>query len=184
MPTNRVHQFCILCGLSALLIGEALASTPVTPNLLVNGDAEAQRCTVDWTAQTSVPGWRVTRGAASVLCYAAFDYTGETPVLPGSGSGGAALFTAPGADTAMEQSVDVSAAAAAIDHGTVGFTLSGWLGGWDARPESASHPSDENYVAMVAGDTFQFGPVYYPYNLTRTSAPVRDGLLLTHRPRA
>src|SRR6202040_2145853 len=62
MPTSRVHQFCILFGLSALLIGEALASTPVTPNLLVNGDAEAQRCTVDWTAQTSVPGWRVTRG--------------------------------------------------------------------------------------------------------------------------
>lgn len=314
MPTSRFHQFCILFGLSPLLIGEALASTPVTPNLLVNGDAEAQRCTVDWTAQTSVPGWRVTRGAASVLCYAAFDYTGEAPVLPSSGSGGAALFTAPGADTAMEQSVDVSAAASAIDHGTVGFALSGWLGGWDARPESATltasfidasgnatgnpvtiadvdakarnnvtalvrrqaggvvpagtrqiivtvqflsgmesysnafadnlsltlngsisglapailappaatvpaldhvyvlmmentnnadvvqvgantatvmpqmpytasmarsgvvlsnawatyHPSDENYVAMVAGDTFKFGPVYYPYNLTDT----------------
>jgi hypothetical protein len=28
------------------------------------------------------------------------------------------------------------------------------------------HPSDENYVAMVAGDTFKYGPVYYPYNLT------------------
>ena len=24
------------------------------------------------------------------------------------------------------------------------------------------HPSDQNYVAMVAGDTFRFGPVYYP----------------------
>jgi len=71
-----------------------------------------------------------------VLCYAAFDYTGEAPVLSSSGSGGAALFTAPGADTAMEQSVDVSAAASAIDHGTVGFTLSGWLGGWDARPRA------------------------------------------------
>src|ERR1700688_3452208 len=127
MPTNRFHQFCILFGLSALLIGEALASTPVTPNLLVNGDAEAQRCTVDWTAQTSVPGWRVTRGAASVLCYAAVDYTGEAPVLPSSGSGGAALFTAPRGDTAMEQSVDVSAAASAIDHGTGGFTLLRWL---------------------------------------------------------
>ena len=28
------------------------------------------------------------------------------------------------------------------------------------------HPSDQNYVAMVAGDTFRYGPVYYPYNLS------------------
>src|SRR6266853_699501 len=138
MSTNRFHPLCIIFGLSAGLIREALASTPVTPNLLANGDAETQRCTRDWTAQTSVPGWRVTRRAASVLCYSAFNYTGETPALPTSGSAGEALFTAPGADTAMEQSVDVSAAASAIDHGTVGFALSGWLGGWDVRPERAT----------------------------------------------
>src|ERR1700693_1256069 len=138
MSTNPFHQFCIIFGLSAALIREALGSTPVTPNLLVNGDAEAQRCTHDWTAQTSVPGWRVTRGAASVLCYSAFNYTDQVPVLPSSASAGEALFTAPGADTAMEQTVDVSAAASAIDHGTVGFALSGWLGGWDARPERAT----------------------------------------------
>jgi Phosphoesterase family len=310
MHRNRFRHFWIVTA----LIGEAVAGTPVTPNLLVNGDAETQRCTADWTAQTSVPGWRVTRGAASVLCYSAFSYAGEAPVMPTGGSAGEALFTAPGADTAMEQSVDVSAAASAIDHGTVGFALSGWLGGWDARPERAVltatfvdasgnatgvpvtiadvdastrnnvtalvqreadglvpagtrqiiitvqflsglesysnafadnlsltlngsvgglapatlrppestvpaldhvyvlmmentnnadvvqvsgskatvmpqmpytaslassgvvlsnawatyHPSDENYVAMVAGDTFKFGPVYYPYNLTGT----------------
>jgi hypothetical protein len=133
MHRNRFRHFCIVTA----LIGEAVAGTPVTPNLLVNGDAETQRCTADWTAQTSVPGWRVTRGAASVLCYSAFSYAGEAPVLPTSGSGGEALFAAPGADTAMEQSVDISAAASAIDHGTVGFALSGWLGGWDARPERA-----------------------------------------------
>ena len=138
MSTNRFRQFCVIFGLSAVLFREALASTPVTPNLLVNGDAETQRCTHDWTAQTSVPGWRVTRGAASVLCYSAFNYTGEAPVLPTSGSAGEALFTAPGADTAMEQTVDVRAVAPAIDRGTVGFALSGWLGGWDARPERAT----------------------------------------------
>jgi len=66
MPTNQFHQFCIIFALCAVLIGEAVASTPVTPNLLINGDAETQRCTDDWTKQTSVPGWRVTRGAASV----------------------------------------------------------------------------------------------------------------------
>jgi hypothetical protein len=138
MITLRSRHFCIFLGLSAALIRAALAGAPVSANLLVNGDAEAQRCTDDWTAQTSVPGWRVTRGAASVLCYSAFGYTGELPVLPATGSAGRALFTAPGTDTAMEQSVDVSAAASAIDHGTVGFALSGWLGGWDSRPERAT----------------------------------------------
>lgn len=58
-------------------------------------------------------------------------------MLPSGGSAGEALFTAPGTDTAMEQSVDVSVAASAIDHGAVGFALSGWLGGWDTRPERA-----------------------------------------------
>ena len=138
MFTPRLQRFCILLGLSAALIGAAFAGAPVTVNLLVNGDAEAQRCTDDWTAQTSVPGWRVTRGAASVLCYSAFGYTGEIPVLPAKGRAGKAMFTAPGTDTAMEQSVDVSAAASAIDRGTVGFALSGWLGGWDARSERAT----------------------------------------------
>src|SRR5215469_4503350 len=138
MVTARFQRFCILFGLSAALVRAALAGTPVTANLLVNGDAEAQRCTDDWTAQTSVPGWRVTRGAASVLCYSAFGYTGEIPVLPTTGAAGKALFTAPGTDTAMKQSVYISAAASAIDHATVGFALSGWLGGWDARPERAT----------------------------------------------
>jgi phosphoesterase family protein len=138
MVTRRFHRFCVLFGLCAALIRAALAGTPVTANLLVNGDAEAQRCTDDWTTQTSVPGWRVTRGAASVLCYSAFRYTREMPILPTSGTAGNALFTAPGVDTAMEQSVDVSAAATAIDQGTVGFALSAWLGGWGGRPERAT----------------------------------------------
>lgn len=138
MRSNPLQLFCMSLAGWAVLSGVAAASPLVTPNLLVNGDAEAQRCTDDWTAQTSVPGWRVTRGAVSVLCYAAFSYAGEAPVLPAAGSAGTALFTAPGADSAMEQSVDVSAAAAAIDRGAVGFALSGWLGGWDARPERAT----------------------------------------------
>jgi hypothetical protein len=108
-----------------------------TQNLLVNGDAEMQLCTGDWVAQSSVPGWRVLRGAASVLCYSAFGLAGETPSLPTNLPAGRALFGAPGADTEMEQVVDVAGAAAAIDRGAVRFHLSGWLGGWRDRPERA-----------------------------------------------
>jgi len=72
------------------------------------------------------------------MCYDAFFYTGEKPRTPQPQQAGNALFAAPGADTAMEQSVDIGAAAAAVDRGTVGFALAGWLGGWDARPERAT----------------------------------------------
>ena len=114
------------------------ACAGTTKNLLVNGDAETQTCTRDWTAQTSVPGWQVMRGAASVLCYSAFALTGETPATPSDQPAGNALFAAPGTDTEIQQSVDVTAAAGGIDEGSVGYDLSGWLGGWNNRPERAT----------------------------------------------
>lgn len=121
-----------------MLVASAAGQAGTTPNLLANGDAELQLCTRDWTAQTSVPGWRVLRGAASVLCYSAFQFTGESPATPQGQPIGNALFAAPGADAAIEQVVDVTAAAAGIDTGAVRFDLSGLLGGWRDRPERAT----------------------------------------------
>jgi hypothetical protein len=122
----------------AVMLVTSASAGETSRNLLINGDAELQLCTNDWDAQTSVPGWRVLRGAASALCYSAFGLAGETPVLPTNLPAGQALFGAPGADTEMEQVVDVAVAAAAIDSRTVGFHLSGWLGGWRDRPERAT----------------------------------------------
>ena len=102
-------------ALAAVMLVTFASAGETTQNLLVNGDAEMQLCTGDWVAQTSVPGWRVLRGAASVLCYSAFGLAGETPSLPTNLPAGRALFGAPGADTEMEQVVDVTGAAAAID---------------------------------------------------------------------
>jgi hypothetical protein len=113
------------------------AAEDFSGNLLVNGDAEAHRCTEDWTAQSPIPGWRVVRGAGSVLCYGAFESTGVAPDLPVEVPAGNALFAAPGIDSAMEQTVDVGPAAAAIDAGAVVYELSGWLGGWSQRAQSA-----------------------------------------------
>jgi len=111
------------CGLAG--------AVPASGNLVVNGDAETHRCTDDWTAQTPVPGWRVLRGAASVLCYGAFAYTGKPAELPAgaAATAGRALFTAPGADTGMEQVLDLSAASAAIDRHLLQYALGAWLGG-------------------------------------------------------
>jgi hypothetical protein len=125
---------------AALLIALAspeAALSAQSPNLLTNGDADAHRCTDDWSAQTPVPGWTVLRGAASVLCYSAFDHSGDTIAVPDRAAAGPALFGSPGADTAIEQAVDVAPAAADIDAGRARFTLSAWLGGWRDRDERA-----------------------------------------------
>jgi hypothetical protein len=114
------------------------AAVVTTDNLLVNGNAESHRCTDDWSAQTPVPGWHVLRGAASVLCYSAFSVTQEAPNVPSGALAGNALFAAPGADTAMEQVVNVTAASSAIDKGNAEFKLSAWLGGWHGVPGQAT----------------------------------------------
>jgi hypothetical protein len=132
------ESMTLAAGIAVATLLPGVASAMTTGNLLVNGDAESHRCTDDWTAQSSVPGWRVVRGAASVLCYSAFAYGGEKPLTPLHAAAGRALFAAPGADTEMEQVVDVGGAGAAIDDGTVRYKLSGWLGGWRDRPERAT----------------------------------------------
>ena len=138
MASGRLHRFWLGLAISGLLVPSVAASAGTTQNLLVNGDAELQPCTKDWTAQTSIPGWRVVRGAASVLCYAAFDFTGQTPATPVDVPAGKALFGAPGADTEMEQIVDVAAASAEIDKGAVGFDLSAGSAAGADRPERAT----------------------------------------------
>ena len=75
MGSSILHRFLLGLAVAAPLVP---AAAETTENLLVNGDAELQSCTRDWTAQTSVPGWQVLRGAASVLCYSAFDFTGQS----------------------------------------------------------------------------------------------------------
>jgi len=138
MRFSKLRRLALVGCAIVMSAPPVMADAATSPNLIVNGDAEAHRCTRDWTAETPVPGWRVVRGAASVLCYSAFAFVGETPVTPATPPQGKALFAAPGADTAMEQSVDVGAAREGIDRGAVRFELSGWLGGVDDRPERAT----------------------------------------------
>jgi hypothetical protein len=133
----RTRCFQTAVAILLLVWSVPCAAEGLSGNLLVNGDAEAHRCTSDWTAQSPVPGWRVVRGAASVLCYGAFASTGVTPNLPSDRPAGNALFAGPGIDSAMEQTLDVGRAAAAIDLGAASYELSGWLGGWSDREQSA-----------------------------------------------
>jgi hypothetical protein len=117
----------VLTLLSALLVVATPANAATTSgNLIVNGDAEAGYCTTDWTAATTMPGWTVLSGSPDVVCYSAGSFSYPSSPAPGK------AFFAPGnqGDGAMEQTVDVSSAATAIDGGGVTYNLAGWLGGW------------------------------------------------------
>ena len=111
---------------AALVCAPNAFAATTSANLIVDGDANAGYCTTDWTSATTVPGWQVVSGSPDVVCSSAgsFGYPAGATADP--------AFLAPGnqGDGSIEQTVDVSSAASAIDAGGVDFNLSGWLGGW------------------------------------------------------
>lgn len=110
----------------ALLAATPAAWAASSGNLIVNGTAETGKCVNEWITATTVPGWTVTQGNPSVVCYS---ITGiGTPSASTQGS--AFLADGPYGDSAMSQTLNVSSAASAIDSGSVTYNLSGWLGGY------------------------------------------------------
>ena len=111
---------------AALVCAPNAFAATTSANLILDGDANAGYCTTDWTAATTVPGWKVVSGSPDVVCSSAgsFGYPAGATADP--------AFFAPGnqGDGSVAQTVDVSSAASAIDAGGVNFNLSGWLGGW------------------------------------------------------
>lgn len=110
--------------LSGLFATSAWASN--SSNLLINGNGESGTCTTDWSAVNTVPGWTVTQGSPSIVCYSIGSFN-----TPGGGSGGNAFIAdGPYGDSALRQNVSVASAASTIDGGHVTYNLSGWLGGY------------------------------------------------------
>lgn len=125
LPTVAEH-FGLRPGLSWALDGRALRvqRAELGRNLLENGGGEAQRC---WRREPGpVPGW-TTDGAVQVSVYSKEELPSD---VPGPAARGANHFRGSRSPRAqMEQLVDVSALAEAIDAKTLRAELSGWLGG-------------------------------------------------------
>ncbi|MEY9848815.1 hypothetical protein ABH940_005919 [Streptacidiphilus sp. BW17] len=141
----------VVALLGALLVVTPAHAATTSGNLIVNGDAEAGYCTKDWTAATTMPGWSVLSGSPDVVCYSAGSFGHPSTPAPGN------AFFAPGdqGDGAMEQTVDVSSAATAIDAGGVNYNLSGWLGGWttyagEVQVSLAFHDASGNPLGTTA----------------------------------
>jgi len=130
-PSCRVLPLFVA---AACAIASLPASAASSGNLLVNANAEAGRCTSDWKAVTTVPGWTVVQGNPATVCHAITSFTYPASPAPGTSF----LADGPYGDSALVQLVDVSSAHAAIDGGATTFTLSGWLGGYGVYGGQAS----------------------------------------------
>jgi hypothetical protein len=116
-------------------LGRAAAATSVTSgNLLVDPGAESvAQCSATGLDGMTIPGWTITSGEPNAVCYGAPNGF-PTAGTPGSPTRGNQFFNGGGTgNSSLSQTVDVSAAASAIDAGGVPVTLSGWLGGWSSQ---------------------------------------------------
>ncbi|NUR29940.1 MAG: hypothetical protein HOV83_29500 [Catenulispora sp.] len=124
----------VLTGVAAATARPAHASTATSANLLVDaGSEDAAQCSSNGLDGMTMPGWTIVSGEPNAVCYGA---AGGYPDAntPGSANRGKQFFTGGATGSSdLSQTVDVSAAATAIDAGGVPFNLSGWLGGYAAQ---------------------------------------------------
>ncbi|HWW08566.1 alkaline phosphatase family protein [Collimonas sp.] len=123
----RILKPALACvaGVALLACAGAVHATG-SGNLIVNGGGETGLCATDWKAVKTVPGWQVLLGSPTLVCYSVASFT--TPSSPAAGN--AFIADGPYGDSALMQTINVSAAGSAIDTGTVTYSLSGWLGGY------------------------------------------------------
>ena len=126
----------VVAGLALAATAPAGAAVP-SGNLLVNPGAEAGPGAADSVAQPAVPGWTV-ESTFTAVQYGAPSF--PTVADAGALGGGVNFFAGGpgGATSAATQIVDVSGAAAEIDAGKVGATLSALLGGYLGQTDHAA----------------------------------------------
>ncbi len=112
-------RFCFSIFMVACVLAALPAKADSSRNLLLNGNAEFGRCTTDWAAATTIPGWTVVSGSPALLCTTAVGHRAGAPNL----SGKSALWGGPYGDSVMMQTIAVPPSATGTS-----YSLSGTLG--------------------------------------------------------
>lgn len=141
-----------------LATAQAPAASAFGHNLLQNGNAEADTGATDPEHVVKPTGWTTT-GQFTVVQYGASggfpDKTTAGPADRGKnffGGGNEKVSTA-------TQTVSLASAAQQIDAGTVTYTLSGWLGGYETQGDSAMVTVTFLDTAGAKLTSGQIGPV-------------------------
>jgi hypothetical protein len=155
-----MHGRVLLGALASALLLAAPASAAVPGgNLVANPGAEAGAGAADSSTQLPLPGWTVESTLTAVKYGApAFLTTEDGSRL----DGGANFFSGgPGSETsAASQTVDVSAAAAEIDAGSLSMSLSALIGGYASQDDAATVTATPLTSSSIAiGSATTIGPV-------------------------
>jgi hypothetical protein len=153
---RKAAHIALATGLAVLAMSNPLLAANLGQNLIVNGDAEQGSGdpvgNAIGSAIPAIPGWTPT-GSFSVLQYgsAGFSFTnGMGQVVNVSGlpdattsaptNRGKNFFYGGGdrASSSATQTIDLANLSQTIDTGSLKSTLSGWLGGYENDPDSAS----------------------------------------------
>lgn len=131
-------------------------------NLVVNPGAEDSPGAVDGAVTFRPAGWATT-GSLSVWAYAAAESDRPTKAFAATIGGGVNMFfggtpAIPGTPTASQR-IDVSGAAAEIDAGQVGATLTAFIGGYTVSEDLATVTARFLDAAGAELGRVQIGPV-------------------------
>lgn len=127
---NLAPMRLMACALLIWMAAPAYAATDAANLLRL---PEGARCTDDRSASNTVPGWIATAGSPALFCasVAVVDASSDRPVPSSIVSSG------PYGPSVLKRSIDVSAAASAIDAGSATFVLSGAFGDTGKPPAHA-----------------------------------------------
>jgi hypothetical protein len=141
---KKQFRSLVAAGLLAALASVSQASISYGSNLVVNGDAES-----------GTAGWQSYAGYSPIQ---SVDYGDNwvKPSQPGPADRGSKMFTGTGGYAVGYQMLDLGGTTTQA----LGYSLSGWLGGWAAQGDNALF-----YVSFLGADGMEIagaalGPVY------------------------
>ncbi|OBJ91689.1 hypothetical protein A9W97_12005, partial [Mycobacterium gordonae] len=162
---------------------------PMSPNLLVNGSFEFASPSTTGFSSVTIPGWTVT-GTPTIVPYGTpLTYPSPTstpfptvpnflglgfPGNPAPGAGNNFAGGGPVATSSISQTVNLTAATANINTGTVPYTLSGLLGGYLLDPSSTAVQVTFLNASGATLGTGSIGPVSTIDRLGMTGFQARD----------
>lgn len=161
---NCLNVFFMIVAFASVNTLEVSAAPSIVctlgSNLIINGDAEADPSAVGNGSDIDVSGWNPETGAFTIVKYTA---GGGYPTTTDPGPANRGNFFFAGGNSASSsgsQIINVADCATQIDAGNLGFTLSGFFGGFSNQDDNARLNITFRDAANASLGTASIGPVF------------------------